>query len=145
MTDAQAALFSTLQTELAAGTAYTWGGSAYLGLAPGSVEPPFVIYDEASGGELNARADVQDAEFVLMVKCLGYTYTDAITGKAELSTLLNDKGRYDATSGTLSAGTEWAILTTTQEGNLHLIETLEGRNQLIFHAGFQLRVRMEQK
>lgn len=135
MEDALGALYKTLRATLTA-TTEVWGTRAYAKLAPAGAAFPYVVFDYAAGGELN-QSVAPDAEFVIFVK--GLAKEDAATAyamAARFEALFNDKD-----GGALSAGTDWTIISITQEQRIDLLEQVDGAQ--IFHAGHRYRVRME--
>lgn len=140
MTDtAQAALYAALKTRLRSDSE-PWGQKAFADLAKAEATKPYVVYALGGGGELN---DVvrEDGEFVVLVKCVAETQLAAFAGAARIKTLLNDADRSKA--GALDGGTDWYILTSTQERVIHAVETESGRQY--YHSGAYYRFRMEAK
>lgn len=108
----------------------------------GTARPYYLVYF-LGGGERNQRP-VSDANLLFGVKCVADTLYGAMQGAALLSAALNDKGTQDVRTGALNAGPDWEITTSTQELDISLVEsTAQGAEQL-YHAGFQLRLIMEE-
>lgn len=116
-----------------------WGTRAFLDLAPLGTALPLLVVSVQAGGEMNERR-ARDAEFVLLVKALDTTLPGALACAAEIERRFNDAGVYDTTAA-LDGGAEWAVLTTTQERTVHMLEYVDG--EPIYHEGAQYRVRME--
>lgn len=137
---ALAALYRAVKTRLVAVTTHVWATRAYPDLAPANTARPYAIYAWAGGGELNAIV-AQDAEIVLTVKVVAETLATAFTGAGEISALLNDVRLTGALA--LDGGSDWDILTCTQEQAVHLVENVDG--VWLYHEGHRFRVRMERK
>lgn len=120
-----------------------WSDRVYADTVPEKVTRPYVIYFWTGGGESNRLLRTQDAELVLTVKGIANNQGLAFAMAGRLSELLNDKGRYDDEADQMNGGADWWILTTTQEGHIHLVEMIDG--DWVYHEGFQLRVKMERK
>lgn len=116
-----------------------WGKRVFLDLAPLGTAMPFLVFQVQGGGEINQRR-ARDAEFVLLVKALDKTLPGAMACAAEVESRFNDAGRYDRVTP-LDGGAEWAVLTTTQERSVHMMELVDG--EPVYHEGAQFRVRME--
>ncbi|MCK6578115.1 MAG: hypothetical protein L6Q98_08440 [Anaerolineae bacterium] len=140
MDDALQALYRAIRTTLSAATE-SWGPSGsgsrcYADLAPAGAPPPYVVFFVLAGGEINASVR-QDAEFVLLVKCIvEEDMPTALAIAARLSALLNDQD-----AGALAAGDDWTIINISQEQRVHYVEQVDGR--LLHHSGHRFRVRME--
>lgn len=116
-----------------------WGKRVFLDLAPRGTAMPYLVFQMQAGGERNA-VRARDAEFVIVIKALDTSLPGALGCAAVIEERFNDAGEYDRTAA-LDGGTEWAILTSTQEGTFHLMELVDG--QPIYHDGARYRVRME--
>lgn len=139
MEPALAAIYRALETRLN-NTGEPWSG-AYADNVPAGKPRPYIVYFLSGGGEVN-RNRTQDAEVVMTVKALANSLSTAFECAARLSELLNDSGTQDS-ADPLEGGSDWEILTVSQERAIHLIETSDGKR--IYHEGFQLRVVMEAK
>jgi hypothetical protein len=118
-----------------------WGDRVYSDSAPATAEKPYVVYFWSGGGEANETTFAQDARLLLSVKCVADTMQESMTGANRISALLNDQGLQDV-GNTITGDNEWAILTITQGGVLHLKEMFEGAMP-IYHDGYQFDVSME--
>lgn len=118
-----------------------WETRAYADAAPASAEYPYVVYVWAGGGERN-RLKKRDAELVFIVQAISDSMAEAFAAAARIETLLNDKGEQDDATDHLHGGTEWAILTSTQNETFHVREMADGAKP-IFHDGARYRLVME--
>jgi len=140
MTDALGALYTTTRTTLSTSNE-AWGNAgsssrAYADLAPAGATYPYVVYQIAAGGELNAIVG-QDAQFVLVIKAIVQeNLASAMTLADRIGALFNDKD-----SGALSAGAGWTILHISQLRRVHYVELVDGKR--LYHSGHQFSIRME--
>jgi hypothetical protein len=134
------AVYRAIRTRLTAG-AETWGTRAYPDQAPAGAARPYTVFSFAGGGELNAiRAE--DSALLIDILCVAESMAQAMSGAARIAALFNDQGSQDRPITPLSGGTEWTISTVTQEQAIHLIENVEGAQQ-IYIDGARYRCRLE--
>lgn len=134
------AAYAAIRARLAGGSEL-WGTRVYADLAPDNAKRPFVVYTFMGGGERNRLVRVQDASLVVAVRVVADTLGQAFEGAARLAELLDDAGLFDGVTDMQQTG--WYITTTSVEQPLHLMEMVDGVR--VYHAGFQLRLTMEQK
>lgn len=124
---------ATAQAEL-------WGTQVSMVIQPSWARPYLMMY-YISGGEANAMRQ-SDAEFLMGIKGIADDMDTSMAMAARVSTLFNDKGTQDVTTGALNGGTDWEITTSTQERVIHMIEMFSN-SQPIYHDGHTVRFVMQ--
>jgi hypothetical protein len=137
---ALAALYRAVFQRLT-GPGERWGNRVFPDMASAKAAYPYVVFFWQGGGERNAVKE-QDADLVLVVKCISDGLAEAFDCAARISELLNDSGEQDDSADYLNGGTDWNILTSTQEETFHLPEMFEGVAP-IYHEGARYRFIME--
>ena len=133
---ALAALYRAVRTRAIA-TSEMWGNQAFADIAPAKTARPYVVFNWAGGGEVNGRV-AQDAEIVIAIKAVAESMADALTMAGRISALFNDA---DANgSNEMDGGADWVIVNSQQEGIVHLVESVDGRQ--IYHEGHRFRFYM---
>lgn len=126
-----------------AGSSDAWGNRCYADRAQPGNGRPYVLYRYQGGGEANQMIK-PDANIVVTVRAVAETMKEAMLLSGRLSSLLNDMGEFDRRPDGVAAlfgGPDWIICTTTQEGVVHLAESVESTE--VYHEGFFLRFVME--
>lgn len=118
-----------------------WGTKVRVSFTRSDTPYPYLLYFWAGGGEANdIRAD--DAEFRMAVKVVSSKMAEAFAGKRRISDLLNNKGEQEVATGYLNGGTDWKILTCTEEETIYLAEKLTD-TKAIYHVGAVFRIAMQ--
>jgi len=129
------ALYKAVDARLEAAGA-NFGNRVTVSVAPsnksGQWPYPYVIQFWQSGGEDNSLT-TQDARFIIGVKCVG-DFADAFRGAAAISAALNDKGVQDDPDDFLNGGTDWDILTCTENDAIFIVEQLSD-SEIVYHVG----------
>lgn len=133
-------VYKALETRLS-DSGEPWGSHAYMAQAHENAPYPYVVYFWAGGGEANRRRH-QDAELVIIVKAVSDNAGEAFDCAARIAELLNDHGTQDNAADYVYGGSEWEIMTVTQEETLHLHEQFANTKALT-HAGARYRFVME--
>jgi len=137
--DPLAAAYRAIRARAVA-TPEAWGQRAYGDFGASGATLPILVYFWMGGGEINWRRQ-PDAEFVIGIKGVATTQAQAFAMAARIEALFNDQGIQDINSTPLDGGADWDIVTTTKEGQIHLVEQVSGATPL-FHEGHRYRFRL---
>ena len=118
-----------------------WGTKVRASIAKADTAYPYLIYFWSGGGEINSIIN-DDAEFRIAVKVVSDKMAEAMTGKRRISDLLNNKGEQEEVTGYLDGGTDWTILTCSEEDTIYLAERLAD-TKVVYHVGAYFRISMQ--
>jgi hypothetical protein len=121
-------------------TPEAWGQRVYHDLAPAEAQTPYVVFSTASARERN-RLRKRDAEFVVLVRVVSDALDEGLVMAERTAALLNDAGDQDIANGDLFAGSDWRILTITQERMVQYVEMVNAKR--LHHCAAEYRVVME--
>jgi len=138
---ALASAYRAIRARLGAG-GEPWGARVYGDVIPAGAEWPVVTYFWSGGGERYTRR-TPDANLVITVKAISESQAEAFTLAGRIAALLNDSGEADYRNDALTAGSEWRILSVSQEDAVHLVEMWAGA-QPLYHEGARYRFIMEE-
>lgn len=114
-----------------------WGGRSYAVIAPAKIVRPYVIYSLMGGGESNDSVG-EDADMVILIKCVADTLGDGMLTATQIGQLFNDIER----RGTgFDLGTDWVLNNCTRELTVQYTELIDGN--VVWHVGDQYRFVME--
>lgn len=119
-----------------------WGNRVRASVVKADTPYPYVVQFWAGGGQVHMTTG-RDAELVIGVKCVSDKLADAMQGAARIATRLDEHGRQDDATDYLVSGTEWDILSITEEETLYLVEQDAPDTIPIYHVGAFYRFVME--
>ena len=137
---AQYAARRAVQQRLAGAGA--WGTRVRQDRGLSSWEFPYVVHVFSGGGERNRMLAHSDPELVLLVKAVSDIAAEASAAAAAIAALLDDSGLQDDADDYLYGGSQWHILSITQEDYITYSEYVS-ETRTLFHEGARYRFVME--
>lgn len=134
---AQKAIFARLTAD----PLEPWGNRVRASLAKPNTDYPYVIYFWSGGGEVN-RIKARDSVLRMGVKCISPKMAEAMRGAGRIADLLNDSGYLDDPDDYLYGGSDWVILSITEEEAIYLPEQTAD-TITAYHVGAFYRFEME--
>jgi len=128
--------------EVAAETGELWGERIFQDIVPSKAVWPYFLFWRVGGGRQQRHISQPTANMVIAITVVSEKYATAQTGAQRIDELYADAGAQD-TGATITATTDWNILTITGELPIH--QPLEDNSLYIWRIGRQFRFIMEAK
>lgn len=137
------AVYKGLRTRLVSDGSLLYGNKVRASIVQSNTGYPYCVYFWAGGGQGN-RVVARDAEMRIGIKVVSDSMAEAMNGAAQVTTLLDNKGQQDDTTDYVYGGTDWKILSITEEDVIYLVDHAPD-TMPIYHIGAFYRVVMAQE